>query len=58
MNILKLPFNLIPLKLFVPIAKKFFSILKKTELDYDTGIFGRLWNVENVSAVLSTIIQL
>jgi hypothetical protein len=32
---------------------------KKEELDYDTGIFMRLWNVKNVvSAILSTIIQL
>jgi hypothetical protein len=30
---------------------------EKTELDSDTGIFMRLWNVKNVSAVLSTIIQ-
>jgi hypothetical protein len=30
---------------------------EKTELDYDTGILVRLWNVKNVvSAVLSTII--
>jgi hypothetical protein len=38
-------------------CKQFFSILKKkTELDYDTGIFMRLWNVKNVvSVVLSTI---
>jgi hypothetical protein len=48
------------LKLYVPIADIFFSVLKKkTELDYDTGIFMRLWNVKNVvSAVLCTIIQL
>jgi hypothetical protein len=40
-------------------CKQFFSVLKKTELDYDTGIFMRLWNVKNVvSAALSTIIQL
>jgi hypothetical protein len=52
------------LKLYVPFANNFFSVLKKTkknktELDYDTGIFMRLWNVKNiVSAVLSTIMQL
>jgi hypothetical protein len=38
-------------------CKQFFVGLKKTELDSDTGIFMRLWNVKNVvSAVLSTII--
>jgi hypothetical protein len=37
----------------------FFRPEKKTELDYDTGIFIRLWNVKSVvSAVLSTTIQL
>jgi hypothetical protein len=39
-------------------CKQFFSVLKKTKLDYETGIFLWLWNVKNVSAVLSTIIQL
>jgi hypothetical protein len=47
------------LKLYIPIANNFFFRPEKTELDYDTGIFMRLWNVKNVvSAVLSTIIQL
>jgi hypothetical protein len=45
-------------KLYVPIANNFFRP-EKIELDYDTGIFMRLWNVKNVvSAVLSTMIQL
>jgi hypothetical protein len=40
-------------------CKHFFFRTEKTELDYDTDIFMRLWNVKNVvSAVLSTIIQL
>ena len=40
-------------------CKHFFFRLEKTELDYDTGIFMRLWNMKNfVSAVLSTKIQL
>jgi hypothetical protein len=40
-------------------CKHFFFRPEKTELDYDTGIFMRLWNVKNVvSAALSTIIQL
>jgi hypothetical protein len=48
------------LKLYVPIANNFFSVLKKKkELNYDMGIFMRLWNIKDVvSAVLSTIIQL
>jgi len=45
------------LKLYVPIANNFFVVLKKTELDYDTGIFMRLWK-NFVSSVLSTKIQL
>jgi hypothetical protein len=45
------------LKLYVPSANNFLSVLKK-RLDYDTGIFVELWNVKNVSAVLSTIIEL
>jgi hypothetical protein len=40
-------------------CKQFFFRPEKTELDYDTSIFMRLWNVKNVvSAVLSTIIRL
>jgi hypothetical protein len=47
------------LKLYVPITNIFFFGPEKTELDYDMGIFMRLWNVKNVAiAVLSTIIQL
>jgi hypothetical protein len=46
------------LKLYVPLANKFFCP-EKNPINYDTGIFKRLWKVENVvSAVLSTIIQL
>jgi hypothetical protein len=46
------------LKQYVPIANIFFRP-EKTELDYDTSVFMRLWNVKNVvSAVLSTMIQL
>jgi hypothetical protein len=37
-------------------CKQFFSVLKKKQLDYDTGKSMRLWNVENVvSVVLSAI---
>jgi hypothetical protein len=36
------------LKLYVPIANTFLFRLEKTELDYDTGIFMRLWNMKNV----------
>jgi hypothetical protein len=40
-------------------CKHFFFGPEKTELDSDTRIFMRLWNVKNVvSAVLSTLIQL
>jgi hypothetical protein len=35
------------LKLYVPIANIFFRP-EKTELDYDTGIIMRLWNVKTV----------
>jgi hypothetical protein len=48
----------LPLKAVRSDCKQFFSVLKKTELDYDTSISMRLWNVKNVvSAVLSTIIR-
>jgi hypothetical protein len=37
-------------------CKQFFFRPEKTELDYDTGIFMRLWNVKNVVSANSVII--
>jgi hypothetical protein len=49
--------KILALKLYVPIANKFFRPEKKNQLNYDSGILMRLWNVKNVvSVVLSTII--